>query len=186
MYDILELNDKLLADLRQIAKTLNIKRVESYKKQELIYKILDQQALVAAQSEPVVEPAAPEAAAPVEKREKKPRIRVVRPGVEKVGDSKGGVQKFARREEKKKGEVKKEEVKSEEIKNEEPLREEVKKETLKQEEPKKEEVKKETKPSGRIKITAKKNGAEDVKNLPGSLRIIPQKSGLIVLYMRIS
>lgn len=98
MYDILELNDKLLADLRQIAKTLNIKRVESYKKQELIYKILDQQALVAAQSEPVVEPAAPEAAAPVEKREKKPRIRVVRPGVEKVGDSKGGVQKFARRE----------------------------------------------------------------------------------------
>ena len=61
MYDILELNDKLLADLRQIAKTLNIKRVESYKKQELIYKILDQQALVAAQSEPVVEPAAPEA-----------------------------------------------------------------------------------------------------------------------------
>ena len=112
MYDILELNDKLLADLRQIAKTLNIKRVESYKKQELIYKILDQQALVAAQSEPVVEPAAPEAAATVEKREKKPRIRVVRPGVEKVGDSKGGVQKFARREEKKKGEVKKEEGKS--------------------------------------------------------------------------
>ena len=54
MYDILELNDKLLADLRQIAKTLNIKRVESYKKQELIYKILDQQALVAAQSEPAV------------------------------------------------------------------------------------------------------------------------------------
>ena len=143
MYDILELNDKLLADLRQIAKTLNIKRVESYKKQELIYKILDQQALVAAQSEPVVEPAAPEAAAPVEKREKKPRIRVVRPGVEKVGDSKGGVQKFARREEKKKGEVKKEEVKSEEIKNEEPLREEVKKETLKQEEPKKEERRRE-------------------------------------------
>ena len=183
MYDILELNDKLLADLRQIAKTLNIKRVESYKKQELIYKILDQQALVAAQSEPVVEPAAPEAAAPVEKREKKPRIRVVRPGVEKVGDSKGGVQKFARREEKKKGEVKKEEVKSEEIKNEEPLREEVKKETLKQEEPKKEAA---AKISGRIKITAKKNGVEDVKNLPGSLRIIPQKSGLIVLYMRIS
>ena len=104
---------------------------------------MDQQALVAAQSEPVVEPAAPEAAAPVEKREKKPRIRVVRPGVEKVGDSKGGVQKFARREEKKKGEVKKEEVKSEEIKNEEPLREEVKKETLKQEEPKKEERRRE-------------------------------------------
>ncbi len=45
MYDILELNKKLLAELRQIAKDLKIKRVESYKKQDLIYKILDQQAI---------------------------------------------------------------------------------------------------------------------------------------------
>jgi transcription termination factor Rho len=50
MYDILELNKKLLADLRQIAKDLNIKRVESYKKQDLIYKILDQQAIDASES----------------------------------------------------------------------------------------------------------------------------------------
>ncbi|MBN2743888.1 MAG: transcription termination factor Rho [Marinilabiliaceae bacterium] len=47
MYDILELNEKLLPDLRQIAKDLNIKRVESFKKQELIYKILDEQAIQA-------------------------------------------------------------------------------------------------------------------------------------------
>ncbi|MBN2165213.1 MAG: transcription termination factor Rho [Marinilabiliaceae bacterium] len=47
MYDILELNEKLLSDLRQIAKDLNIKRVESFKKQELIYKILDEQAIKA-------------------------------------------------------------------------------------------------------------------------------------------
>ncbi|MCU4166677.1 transcription termination factor Rho [Carboxylicivirga caseinilyticus] len=45
MYDILELNKKLLADLRQIAKELNVKRVESFKKQDLIYKILDEQAI---------------------------------------------------------------------------------------------------------------------------------------------
>jgi transcription termination factor Rho len=45
MYDILELNSKLLPDLREIAKELNIKKVESYKKQELVYKILDEQAL---------------------------------------------------------------------------------------------------------------------------------------------
>ncbi|MCT4589693.1 MAG: transcription termination factor Rho [Carboxylicivirga sp.] len=45
MYDILELNKKLLTDLRQIAKELNVKRVESYKKQDLIYKILDEQAI---------------------------------------------------------------------------------------------------------------------------------------------
>ena len=45
MYDILELNQKLLAELRDIAKGLKIKRVESFKKQDLIYKILDHQAL---------------------------------------------------------------------------------------------------------------------------------------------
>ncbi len=45
MYDILELNKKLLPELREIAKGLQIKRVEAMKKQDLIYKILDQQAI---------------------------------------------------------------------------------------------------------------------------------------------
>lgn len=45
MYDILELNKKLVSDLREIAKDLQIKKVESLKKQDLIYKILDQQAI---------------------------------------------------------------------------------------------------------------------------------------------
>ncbi len=49
MYDILELNEKLLPDLKEIAKNLDIKRVDSYKKQELIYKILDEQAIKASQ-----------------------------------------------------------------------------------------------------------------------------------------
>ncbi|MBN2486683.1 MAG: transcription termination factor Rho [Bacteroidales bacterium] len=47
MYDILELNNMLVTDLRQVAKDLKIKRVESLKKQDLIYKILDQQAISA-------------------------------------------------------------------------------------------------------------------------------------------
>ncbi len=47
MYDILELNKKLLPELKAIAKELKIKRVDSYKKQDLIYQILDQQAIVA-------------------------------------------------------------------------------------------------------------------------------------------
>jgi len=47
MYDILELNKKLVTELRDIAKELDIKRVESFKKQDLIYKILDQQAISA-------------------------------------------------------------------------------------------------------------------------------------------
>ena len=50
MYDILELNKKLLAELRDIAKELKIKRVESFKKQDLIYKILDTQAIVVSES----------------------------------------------------------------------------------------------------------------------------------------
>lgn len=53
MYDIVELNKKLLPELRDIAKVLNVKRVESFKKQELIYKILDQQAIVASESKVV-------------------------------------------------------------------------------------------------------------------------------------
>ncbi len=47
MYDILELNTKLLTELREIAKSMGIKRVETMKKQDLIFKILDQQAIKA-------------------------------------------------------------------------------------------------------------------------------------------
>src|SRR5664280_1049880 len=47
MYDILELSKKLLPELKDIAKDLKIKKAESLKKQDLIYKILDQQALEA-------------------------------------------------------------------------------------------------------------------------------------------
>jgi len=46
MYDILELNKKLLPELKEIAKGLKIKRVDSFKKQDLIYKILDTQAVL--------------------------------------------------------------------------------------------------------------------------------------------
>jgi transcription termination factor Rho len=53
MYDILELNKKLLADLRDIAKELKIKKVESFKKQDLIYKILDQQAIAVSEAKAV-------------------------------------------------------------------------------------------------------------------------------------
>ncbi len=47
MYDILELNKKLLSELRIIAKDLEIKRVDSFKKQDLVYQILDAQAIKA-------------------------------------------------------------------------------------------------------------------------------------------
>lgn len=45
MYDIIELNSKLVSELKEIAKELNIDKVEGLKKQDLIYTILDHQAL---------------------------------------------------------------------------------------------------------------------------------------------
>lgn len=44
-YNIIELNEKLTKDLRNIAKDLGIRRPDAYKKEELIYKILDEQAI---------------------------------------------------------------------------------------------------------------------------------------------
>jgi len=45
MYDILELNEMLLPELKTIAKSLGVKKTEVMKKQDLIYRILDQQAI---------------------------------------------------------------------------------------------------------------------------------------------
>jgi transcription termination factor Rho len=47
MYDILELNKKLLPELKDIAKQLNVKKADLLRKQDLIYKILDEQAILA-------------------------------------------------------------------------------------------------------------------------------------------
>ncbi len=45
MYDILQLNDMLVPELRELAEQLEIKAYKRLNKQELIYKILDEQAL---------------------------------------------------------------------------------------------------------------------------------------------
>jgi transcription termination factor Rho len=72
MYDIIELNNKLVGELRDIAKSLNIQKFEALKKQELIYKILDQQAISTSSSP---------APSPTEKKPhiNKPEERVLRP-----------------------------------------------------------------------------------------------------------
>ena len=46
MYDIIELNNLLVPELRNIAKSLGVKEFRDLKKQDLIYKILDQQAVL--------------------------------------------------------------------------------------------------------------------------------------------
>ena len=45
MFDIIQLNEKLLPELKEIARKLAIENFESLKKQDLVYKILDHQAL---------------------------------------------------------------------------------------------------------------------------------------------
>lgn len=65
MYDIVELNNKLVGELREIAKDLNIQKVEKLLKQDLIYQILDQQALI-----PQVEESVPKGAPKFDKKPK--------------------------------------------------------------------------------------------------------------------
>ncbi len=44
-YNIIELNEKLTTELRILAKEMGIRRPDAYKKEDLIYKILDEQAI---------------------------------------------------------------------------------------------------------------------------------------------
>ncbi len=70
MYDILQLNDMLVPELRDLAETLGLKSYKKLSKQDLIYKILDEQAL--SSDAKAAEPAK-KAPAEKPKRERKPR-----------------------------------------------------------------------------------------------------------------
>ncbi len=48
MYNIIQLNDKSLSDLQAIAQEMGIKKTDSLKKEELVYRILDEQAIAGA------------------------------------------------------------------------------------------------------------------------------------------
>ena len=48
-YNIIELNEKLITELRTLAREMGIRRPDAYKKEELIYKILDEQAIAETQ-----------------------------------------------------------------------------------------------------------------------------------------
>jgi transcription termination factor Rho len=79
MYDILELNDKLVSELKEIAKLMNLPNYDDFRKQELIYKILDQQALHPEESKNIREnlgSKAPAKAAKSEKAEKQEKAEV--------------------------------------------------------------------------------------------------------------
>src|SRR4051812_11676043 len=55
MYDILQLNDMLVPELQDIAEQLSITNVKKLNKQDLIYKILDSQAVNAVEKPAVAE-----------------------------------------------------------------------------------------------------------------------------------
>ena len=48
MYNIIQLNDKSLPELQAIAQELGITKTDALKKEELVYKILDEQAIAGA------------------------------------------------------------------------------------------------------------------------------------------
>ena len=57
--DLIELNKKLVSELREIATGLGIKNVEDFKKQDLVYAILDEQAIQGASKKDYSEPDVP-------------------------------------------------------------------------------------------------------------------------------
>ncbi|QKG55643.1 transcription termination factor Rho [Hymenobacter sp. BRD128] len=64
MYTLNELKDRLLSDLKEIAEQLNVGNFKRLSKQDLIYKILDQQAILPADQLPGKKAVAPASAAP--------------------------------------------------------------------------------------------------------------------------
>src|SRR5258706_15023971 len=55
MYDILQLNDMLVPELKDIAEQLKVENSGKLSKQELIYKILDKQAIAPSSSNEIKE-----------------------------------------------------------------------------------------------------------------------------------
>ena len=79
MCNIIQLNDKDLSELQQIAKELGLTKTESLRKEDLVYRILDEQAIVGATKK------AASAKSGEEKKEGQPRKRS-RISVKKEGD----------------------------------------------------------------------------------------------------
>src|SRR5215208_2044802 len=73
MYTIDDLNVKLLSELKDLAESMGIKNAKKLGKQELVYKILDEQAVNPATPAPVAKKASSNEAEP--ERKMRPRRR---------------------------------------------------------------------------------------------------------------
>ncbi|MDR0667799.1 MAG: transcription termination factor Rho [Prevotellaceae bacterium] len=84
MYDILTLNQKTIDELRTVAETLKLKKVNSLEKDELIYRILDEQAMSSGNTPKQTKNTTDKAAAsPPAKADAPPKERQKRQRVEK-------------------------------------------------------------------------------------------------------
>jgi len=81
MYTIIQLNDKSLPELLTIAQELGIKKADSYKKEELVYIILDEQAIAGATKKVAAEKTKEERN---DDKKKRSRINVKKEGPDKV------------------------------------------------------------------------------------------------------
>jgi len=82
MYNIDQLNDKTLSDLKEIAETLGLKNYKRLPKDELVYKILDHQAVIPQEDLEKIIPAKAQEEPKVEETPKfAPRARVTRTAV---------------------------------------------------------------------------------------------------------
>jgi len=93
MYDILELNKKLVSELRDIAKELKVKRVEALRKQDLVYKILDQQAVQSADKS-VKNKSQEESSLKRDRQRRPPKVRKEMPSETKVAEDPGSRKKI--------------------------------------------------------------------------------------------
>ncbi len=81
MYNIIQLNDKNLSELQAIAQELGIKKTDSLKKEELVYKILDEQAIAGATKKVAADKLKEERKGDKQKRS---RVTVKKEGADKV------------------------------------------------------------------------------------------------------
>ncbi len=81
MYNIIQLNDKNLSELQTIAQELGIKKTDSLKKEELVYKILDEQAIAGATKKVAADKLKEERKGDKQKRS---RVTVKKEGADKV------------------------------------------------------------------------------------------------------
>ncbi len=86
MYNIIQLNDKNLSELQSIAHELGIKKANTFKKEELVYKILDEQAIAGATKKVAAEKAK-------EGQKKRSRISVKKEGSKVYTANKGKAEK---------------------------------------------------------------------------------------------